>query len=130
MQIQNWRKIKFLTKERKLCNIGNPLLIRCGGTEITLQQIWRNSADFALVRSVFLHANATDQSKFLHKVLNSLVIQRDFSVVQFHCDAPIAVSSLVFVIDCDDFCFCIFILIISVHSLQMIVESCTRQMSD
>jgi len=72
----------------------------------------------------------TNQAQFLHKTLDSLVIQRNFTIVQFHGDAAITVSSFVLMVNCSYFCLCIFILIMTIHSLEMIVESCTGQLSD
>ena len=65
-----------------------------------------------------------------HKPLDSLVVHREFTLVKFCRDPAIAVSSFVFMVDGRDLRFHSFILICTVHPLQMIVESGTEQLSD
>jgi len=58
------------------------------------------------------------------------VVQEEIALVKFCCNAAIAVSSFVFMVDGRDFRFDSFILICTVYPLQMVVESCTGQLSD
>ena len=130
VQIQNWREIQLLTKQTELCHIGDPLLVWLFGIEVPVQQIWRNFAHFSLVRTIFLDSDTANQAQFLHKPLDSLVVQEKSSAVKCHCDTPVSVSSFVFVVDSGDFCFCFLIFVCSLHPLQMVVEGRTRQLSD
>lgn len=67
--------------------------------EVPVQQIWRDLADFALVRTIFLHSDTANQSQLLHKPLDSLMIQGKIAFAKFHCNTAIAVSTFVFMID-------------------------------
>ena len=58
------------------------------------------------------------------------MVQEEIALVKFCCNAAIAVSSFVFVVDGRDLRFDSFILICTVHPLQMVVEGCTGQLSD
>ena len=58
------------------------------------------------------------------------MVYGEASAVQRRCDPPVAVSSFVFVVDGRDLRFDSFILICTVHPLQMVVESGTGQLSD
>ena len=57
------------------------------------------------------------------------MVQKEIALVKFCCNAAIAVSSSVFVVDGRDLRFDSFILICTVP-LQMVVESGTGQLSD
>ena len=130
MQIKNGREIEFLSKQTELCHIGNPLLVRLFGMEVPVQQVWCNLPNFTLVRTIFLHSDTANQAQFLHNPLDSLVIQAEIALVKFCCNAAIAVSPFVFVVNGYDFYLGSFILVYTVHPLQMIVKSCTGQLSD
>ena len=60
VQIQNGRKIQFLTKQVEFSYICYPFLVRFFGGEISVQQIWSYLAYFALVRAIFLHSDAAN----------------------------------------------------------------------
>ena len=98
--------------------------------EVPVQQIWCDLADFTLVRTIFLHSDAANQSKLLHEPLDCLMVQGNIAVAQFCCNAAVAVTSLVFAVYGCDFCLGRFIFVCAVHSLQMVIESCTGQLSD
>ena len=98
--------------------------------EIPIQQVWRNFAHFTLVRAVFLHPDTANQAQLLHKPLDSLVIQRQIAVAQLRCDAAIAVSATVFMVDCCDLFLGCLVLVRLFHPFQMIVEGRTGQLSD
>ena len=115
---------------RQLCHIGNPLLVRLFGMEVSVQQIWCDLADFTLVRTIFLHSDTANQAKLLHEPLDCLVVQGEIAVVKFCCNAAVAVSTFVFVVDGYNFCLGSFILVSTVHPLQMIVKGRTGQLSD
>ena len=98
--------------------------------KVPLQKIRCNFAHFALIRAVFLHPDTANQAQLLHKPLDSLVIQRQIAVAQFHRDAAIAVSASVFMVNCRNFFLDGFVLIYTVHPFQMIIECRTGQLSD
>ena len=98
--------------------------------EIPVQQIWRNLADFTLVRTILLHPDTANQAQLFHKPLDGLVVQGVIAVVKFCCNAAVAVSTFVFVVDGYNFCLGSFILVSTVHPLQMIVKGRTGQLSD
>ena len=85
---------------------------------LRLLQTIPNLSNLALVRTIFLHPDTADQPQFLHKPLNTLVVQEEIVVAKFCCNAAIAVSSLVFVINCCDFLFGRFIFICLLHLLR------------
>ena len=58
------------------------------------------------------------------------MVQEEIALVKVCRDPAIAVSSFVFMVDGRDLRFHSFILICTVHPLQMIVESGTGQLSD
>lgn len=53
------------------------------------------------------------------------MVQEEIALVKFCCNAAIAVSSFVFMVDGRDLRFDSFILIYTVYPLQMVVESGT-----
>src|SRR5699024_44778 len=93
VQIQDWRKIEFLTKQAELCHIGDPLLIWFFRMEVSVQQIGRNLAHFSFVRAIFLDSDTTNQAQFFHHPLNSLVVQEKSSAVKYHSDTPMLAFS-------------------------------------
>ena len=129
-QIKDGREIELLSKQTELGHIGDPLLVRLFGAEVPVQQIWRNFAHFSLIRAILLHPDTANQAQLLHQPLDSLVVQEEIALVKFCCNAAIAVSSFVFMVDGRDLRFDSFILIYTVYPLQMIVESGTGQLSD
>ena len=58
------------------------------------------------------------------------MVQEEIALVKFCCNAAIAVSSLVFVINCCDFLFDGFVFICLLQLLQMIIKGCAGQLSD
>ena len=129
-QIKDGREIELLSKQTELCHIGDPLLVRLFGAEVPIQQIRCDFAHFSLIRAILLHPDTANQAQLLHQPLDSLVVQEEIALVKFCCNAAIAVSSFVFMVDGRDLRFDSFILIYTVYPLQMIVESCTGQLSD
>ncbi|MDD7645958.1 MAG: hypothetical protein PUJ35_01775, partial [Ruminococcus bromii] len=97
---------------------------------VPVQQIWRNLADFALVRTILLHSDTANQAQLLHEPLDSLVIQGKIAVVKFCCNAAITIPSFVFVIYGCDLRLGSFIFVCAVHPLQMIIKCSTGQLSD
>ena len=98
--------------------------------EIPIQQIRRNSAGFTLVRTVFFRSNTAKQTWLFHKPPDSLVIHRQISVARLHCDAAIAVSSSVLVINCCNLFLDNLVFIWLSHPFQMIIKGSTWQLSD
>lgn len=74
--------------------------------KVPIQQIRREFACFVLVGTVFLYSDMADPPRFLHLSPDSLVIHGQIAIMEHHCDAAIAIPSLVFVINCCDFPFC------------------------
>ena len=58
------------------------------------------------------------------------MVYGEASAVQRRCDPPVAVSPLVFVVNCRDLLFFRLVLIRLLLLFQMIVEGCTGQLSD
>ncbi len=89
-----------------------------------------NFAHFSLIRAILLHPDTANQAQLFHKPLDSLVVHREFTLAKFCRDPAIAVPAPVFVVNRCDFFLnrCIFVFFL--HLLQMIVESCTGQLSD
>lgn len=126
-QIEDRRKVQLLPEQAELRHIRAPLLVWLLGVKIPIQQIRRSFARFSLVRAVFLYPDTTNQAQFLHKPLDSFVIQRQISVTQLRRDTAIAVSSLAFTVNCCDFFLGCPVLICTVHPFQMIIEGRTGQ---
>ena len=122
---EDGREIELFSEQTELRHIRNPLLVRLFGMEIPIQQIWYDFAYFSLVRTILLHPDTANQAQLLHKPLDSLVVQREFTLAKFCRNPAIAVSSFVFVVDGCDLRFDSFILICTVHPFQMVVESGT-----
>ena len=122
---EDGREIELFSEQTELRHIRDPLLVRLFGMEILIQQIWCDFAHFTLVRTILLHPDTANQAQLLHKPLDSLVIQRQIAVAQFHRDAAIAVSASVFMVNCRNFFLDGFVLIYTVHPFQMVVESGT-----
>ena len=99
VQVEDWREIQFLSEQTEFCYIGDPLLVRLFGVEVSVQQIRRNFADFTPVGTIFLHSDAANQTQLLHEPLDGLVVQGKIAVAQLCCNAAVAVSTFVFVID-------------------------------
>ena len=125
VQIENRGQIELFSEQTELRHIRDPLLVRLFGMEIPIQQIWCDFAYFSLVRTILLHPDTANQAQLLHKPLDSLVVQREFTLAKFCRNPAIAVSSFVFVVDGCDLRFDSFILICTVHPFQMVVESGT-----
>ena len=122
---EDGREIELFSEQTELRHIGDPFLVRLFGMEIPIQQIWYDFAYFSLVRTILLHPDTANQAQLLHKPLDSLVVQREFTLAKFCRNPAIAVSSFVFVVDGCDLRFDSFILICTVHPFQMVVESGT-----
>ena len=58
------------------------------------------------------------------------MVQEEIVLVKFCCNAAVAVSSSVFMINCRDLLFFRLVLIRLLLLFQMIVEGCTGQLSD
>ena len=122
---EDGREIELFSEQTELRHIGDPFLVRLFGMEILIQQIWCDFAHFTLVRTILLHPDTANQAQLLHKSLDSLMVQEEIALVKFCCNAAIAVSSFVFMVDGRDLRFDSFILICTVCPLQMVVESGT-----
>ena len=129
-QIHDRGQVQLLTKQPELRHIRRPLLVWLLGMEVAIQQIFCHLAHFALVRAVFLHANTANKPQFLHQSLYCLVIDGKILVVKLVRDAPVAISSLVFMEQFCDLGFDDGILILPNHALCMVVEGCSRDLSD
>ena len=130
VQVEDWREIQFLSEQTEFCYIGDPLLVRLFGVEVSVQQIRRNFADFTPVGTIFLHSDAANQTQLLHEPLNCLVVKGKIAVVKFCCNAAITVPSFVFVVYGCDLRLGRFIFVCAVYPLQMVVESSSGQLSD
>ena len=130
VQVEDWREIQFLSEQTEFCYISNPLLVRLFGMKVSVQQIWSNLADFTPVGTIFFHSDMANQAQLLREPLDCLVVQGNITVAQFCCNAAVAVTSLVFAVYGCDFCLGRFIFVCAVHPLQMVIESCTGQLSD
>ena len=111
VQIKNRREIKLLAKESKLGDVSNPLLVRSSSMEVSLQQIGRHLAHFALVGAVLLHPDTTNQIELLHQPSHGLVIGAKAAIFQFLRDSAVAVASSITMEDLCDllFDFCVFV---------------------
>ena len=74
VQIENWGQVELFSEQAELRHIRNPLLVRPVRMEVPIQQVWCDFADFALVRTIFLHSDTTNQAQLLHEPLDRLVI--------------------------------------------------------
>ena len=129
-QIKDGREIELLSKQTELCHIRDPFLIRLVRVEIPIQQIGHDFAHFSLVGAIFLHPDTANQAQLLHKPLDSLVVQEEIALVKFCCHAAIAVSPLVFVVNCCDFFFGRCVFVCALYPLEMVVEGGAGQSSD
>ena len=59
IQVKHRREIKFTPKQGKLGHISYPFLTRPFRTEISCQQVGRNLADLAPVRTILFHSHHT-----------------------------------------------------------------------
>src|SRR5699024_11317681 len=60
-----------------------PLLVWLFGIEVSVQQIWRNPANFSFVRAIFLDSDTANQAQFFHQPLDSLVVQEKSSTAKY-----------------------------------------------
>ena len=54
--------------------------------EIPIQQILRDFACFAIVRTVFLHSGTADQPRLLHRTLDGPMVQGQSPAAKFNYD--------------------------------------------
>ena len=130
VQVHDRRQVQLLAKQPELRDIRCPFLVRLLCVEIPIQKILCHLAYFAFVRAVFLHPNTANKAQFLHQPLNRLVIDGEILVVKLVRDAPVAISSLVFMEQFCDLGFDDGILILPNHALCMVVEGCSWKLSD
>lgn len=77
-----------------------PLLVEPGRAEVTLQHIWSDCPNFALVRVELLYPNQRLETHVVHQPLDSLVVDNYFIVVKESlCYSPVTVTPLVLVVD-------------------------------
>lgn len=57
MIVKNGGQVEFLTKQAKLCDISYPILIRTLCMKISVQKIWCNSSDIALIGAILFHSH-------------------------------------------------------------------------
>ena len=130
MQIQDGREIQFPAKQAEFRHIRSPLLVGPFSKEVTVQQIRRGLSHLAFVRAILLHPDTTNQTQLFHKSLDSFVVETDTPTAKGDRNAPVSVSPLVFMKDSRDFCLFPSVFVRPIHSLEMIVERRTRQLSD
>ena len=70
------------------------------------------------------------QIKQFHETLNSLVVARKSSAVQFNCDTSVPIPPFVLMIDCGNFCFDFLVFVWNIHPFQMVVEGRAGKLSD
>ena len=96
VHVQNRREIAFAPGKIELRNIGCPLLQRPLCTEISIDDISSNFANFALIRMIFFFRALPQQAQLVHDPLNAFMIDLMTAAQKRPMHPPYTVSSLVF----------------------------------
>lgn len=127
VQIHDGRQIELLASHFELGDVRGPFFIKVLGLEITLENVGRSLAYFALVRAVFLHSHQALQAKLPHQFLHRLVVHKMACAPQRRRDTTIAIPAFMIVENCLNQVFQPGVLIARLQYLLLIVKSAARQ---
>ena len=103
-------------------------ILRCGGNAVFYLPHRQKEGYGLNLRAV--EQLAAEGIEVLFTCDNGIAALQEIALAKLCRDPAIAVSSLVFVVNCCDFFLNRCIFVFSLHLLQMIVESCAGQLSD